>query len=52
MNGASRSRSRSPRSSAALSYALDITEGEPPGHAVRTMAIGMRLAEQLRLAEE
>jgi EAL domain-containing protein (putative c-di-GMP-specific phosphodiesterase class I) len=33
----------------ALSYALDITEGEPPGHAVRTLAIGMRIAEQLRL---
>jgi HD-GYP domain-containing protein (c-di-GMP phosphodiesterase class II) len=36
----------------ALSYALDITEGEPPGHAVRTTAIGMRLAEQVGLAEE
>jgi putative nucleotidyltransferase with HDIG domain len=35
----------------ALSYALDITEGEPPGHAVRTTAIGMRLAEHLGLAE-
>jgi hypothetical protein len=36
----------------ALSYALDITEGEPPGHAVRTLAIGMRLAEQLRLGDD
>jgi putative nucleotidyltransferase with HDIG domain len=36
----------------ALSYALDITEGEPPGHAVRALSIGMRLAEQLRLPEE
>ena len=36
----------------ALSYALDITEGEPPGHAVRTLAIGMRIAEQLRLGDE
>ena len=36
----------------ALSYALDITEGEPPGHAVRTTAIGMRLVEQLRLGDE
>ena len=36
----------------ALSYALDITEGEPPGHAVRTTAIGMRLGEQLGLGEE
>jgi len=30
----------------ALSYALDITEGEPPGHAVRTLSIGMRIAEE------
>jgi HD-GYP domain-containing protein (c-di-GMP phosphodiesterase class II) len=37
---------------AALSYALDLTEGEPPGHAVRTTAIGMRLAEQIGLADE
>jgi putative nucleotidyltransferase with HDIG domain len=36
----------------ALSYALDITEGEPPGHAVRTLAIGMRLAEQLGLGDD
>ena len=36
----------------ALPYALDITEGEPPGHAVRTTAIGMRLAEQIGLGEE
>jgi putative nucleotidyltransferase with HDIG domain len=36
----------------ALSHALDLTEGEPPGHAVRTTAIGMRLAEELRLGEE
>jgi putative nucleotidyltransferase with HDIG domain len=34
-----------------LSYALDLTEGEPPGHAVRTTAIGMRLAEQIGLAD-
>jgi putative nucleotidyltransferase with HDIG domain len=33
----------------ALSYALDITEGEPPGHAVRTCMIGMRLADVLGL---
>jgi HD-GYP domain-containing protein (c-di-GMP phosphodiesterase class II) len=36
----------------ALSYALDLTEGEPPGHAVRTTAIGMRLGEAIGLAEE
>ena len=33
----------------ALSFALDITEGEPPGHASRTCQIGMRLAEALGL---
>jgi HD-GYP domain-containing protein (c-di-GMP phosphodiesterase class II) len=33
----------------ALSYALDVTEGEPPGHAVRSCLIGMRLADELRL---
>ncbi|MBA3347396.1 MAG: HD domain-containing protein [Actinobacteria bacterium] len=33
----------------ALSYALDITEGQPPGHAVRSCLIGMRLAEELGL---
>ena len=36
----------------ALSYALDLTEGEPPGHAVRTRAIGMRLAEEIGLRSE
>jgi HD-GYP domain-containing protein (c-di-GMP phosphodiesterase class II) len=37
---------------AGLSYALDLTEGEPPGHAVRTCRIGMRLAEALELDSE
>ena len=32
-----------------LSYALDLTEGEPPGHAVRTCVIGMRIADELGL---
>jgi HD-GYP domain-containing protein (c-di-GMP phosphodiesterase class II) len=32
-----------------LSYALDLTEGEPPGHAVRSCMIGMRLAEEIGL---
>jgi len=36
---------------AGLSYALDLTEGEPPGHAVRTCAIGMRIADELGLEE-
>ena len=35
----------------ALSYALDLTEGEPPGHAVRTCMIGMRLAQEIGLGE-
>ena len=33
----------------ALSRALDVAEGEPPGHAVRTCLIGMRLAEAIAL---
>jgi putative nucleotidyltransferase with HDIG domain len=32
-----------------LSYALDVTEGEPPGHAVRSCMIGMRIADELGL---
>src|SRR5919107_4811886 len=32
-----------------LSYALDLTEGEPPGHAVRSCIIGMRIADELGL---
>lgn len=34
----------------ALSYALDLTEGQPLGHAARSCLIGMRIAEELRLA--
>jgi putative nucleotidyltransferase with HDIG domain len=33
----------------ALSHALDITEGQPAGHAVRTCLIGMKLGEVLHL---
>jgi HD-GYP domain-containing protein (c-di-GMP phosphodiesterase class II) len=36
----------------ALSCALDITEGQAPGHAVRTCLIGMRLAERTGLPVE
>ncbi len=36
----------------ALSYALDITEGQPEGHAVRSCLIGMRLAAELGLGAE
>ncbi|HET6866525.1 MAG TPA: HD domain-containing phosphohydrolase [Solirubrobacteraceae bacterium] len=33
----------------ALSRALDVAEGEPPGHAVRSCLIGMRVAEAIDL---
>jgi HD-GYP domain-containing protein (c-di-GMP phosphodiesterase class II) len=33
----------------ALSRALDVAEGEPPGHAARSCLIGMRLSEGLEL---
>ncbi len=37
---------------AALSHALDITEGQPEGHCVRCCWIGMNIAEHLGLSEE
>ena len=37
---------------AGLSVALDLTEGQRPGHAVRTCAIGMRLAEEIGLSRD
>ena len=36
----------------ALSYALDVTEGQPMGHAVRSCAIGMRVGEEIGLHDE
>lgn len=33
----------------ALSHALDITEGQPEGHAVRTCFLGMRIGEEIGL---
>lgn len=33
----------------ALSYALDLTEGQPRGHAARTCLIGMRIGQELGL---
>ncbi|HEX8392167.1 MAG TPA: HD domain-containing phosphohydrolase [Longimicrobium sp.] len=33
----------------ALSYALDLTEGQPEGHSIRTCLIGMRVADELGL---
>lgn len=35
----------------ALSYALDLTEGQPMGHAARSCLIGMRIAEAIELPE-
>jgi HD-GYP domain-containing protein (c-di-GMP phosphodiesterase class II) len=37
---------------ASLSYALDITEGQPPGHCVRACWIGMHIGRQAGLADE
>jgi HD-GYP domain-containing protein (c-di-GMP phosphodiesterase class II) len=36
----------------ALSHALDITEGQPPGHCVRCCWIGMHIGRQLGLSDE
>jgi HD-GYP domain-containing protein (c-di-GMP phosphodiesterase class II) len=36
----------------ALSYALDLTEGQAPGHTVRTCAVGMRLGDEVGLGAE
>jgi putative nucleotidyltransferase with HDIG domain len=36
----------------ALSYALDLTEGRPMGHSVRSCLLGMRIGEQLGLPAE
>lgn len=36
----------------ALSFALDLTEGAVPGHALRSCVLGMRLAEGLGLSQE
>lgn len=35
----------------ALSFALDLTEGQPMGHAVKSCLLGMRLAEILKLPD-
>lgn len=37
---------------AALSHALDMTEGQPPGHCMRCCWIGMHLAERIELPAE
>ncbi len=35
----------------ALSYALDITEGQPAGHAARSCILGMRMGRELGLPQ-
>ena len=37
---------------AALSYALDITEGQPEGHAAKSCLIAMRIAEEIALPND
>jgi putative nucleotidyltransferase with HDIG domain len=36
----------------ALSYALDLTEGQPMGHAIKSCVLGMKLAEKIGLSPE
>lgn len=36
----------------ALSFALDLTEGQPMGHSAKTCVIGMRLADKLKLSQK
>jgi len=37
---------------AALSFSLDLTEGQVMGHAVRSCVFGMRLAQEIGLPRE
>src|SRR4051812_45355623 len=37
---------------AGVSFALDLTEGQRPGHAVRSCAIGMRVADEIDLPQD
>ncbi len=36
----------------ALSAALDLTEGQPMGHAIRSCLVGMRIAEEMQLSQQ
>ena len=36
----------------ALSYALDLTEGQPMGHSVRSCVFGMHIAREIGLSQE
>jgi HD-GYP domain-containing protein (c-di-GMP phosphodiesterase class II) len=46
---AERSEVRASELVGALTYALDLTEGQPPGHVLRSCLIGMRIGERLGL---
>jgi HD domain-containing protein len=46
---AERSEVRTSELLGALTYALDLTEGQPPGHVLRSCLIGMRIGERLGL---
>ena len=37
---------------AAMTYALDLTEGQPEGHALRSCLIGMAIGEELGLGTQ
>lgn len=43
---------RLPEVISALSFALDLVEGQPQGHAVRTCLLGMRLAREVGMPRE
>ncbi len=51
-DGASSGQVRLSEVLAGLSYALDLTEGQRPGHSVRSCLIGMRIAEQIGLSRD
>lgn len=36
----------------AISYALDLTEGQPPGHCLRSCLIGMSIGKEIGLSQE
>ncbi len=36
----------------ALSHALDLSTGQPPGHSVRSCILGMRIGEEISLSEQ
>jgi HD-GYP domain-containing protein (c-di-GMP phosphodiesterase class II) len=51
-NGADAEELRFSKVLSALSFALDLGEGQPKEHAVRSCLVGMRIADRLGLDEE